>query len=121
VDVLGDLGNFNFTSEDLKTQEQMINKLDYVETSIKKLKRNIYDYTSKPYTSVNNTSQFNGTANNPNHSNHNSGMGPNFDLYQENEHLKSHLKSTQNEEIFLSKKFDDFIRSPVKEASHSKI
>lgn len=128
VGVLEDLGNYDFNPEDIRTQEEMMDKLQFVQTSIKKLKHNIRDYSSKPY-----TAGFSQTATGPINSKNPVSFRLdatqinmerdklNTNLFQENESLKKTLQTTENQEQELTQKFENVMRSPVKEADHAKI
>ena len=48
VKVLETIGNYEFNAEDISSQEDMIQKLNYVESNIKKLKGNIREYNYSP-------------------------------------------------------------------------
>jgi hypothetical protein len=43
--VLEDLGNYDFNIEDIRSQEEMMEKLHFVQSGIKNLKGNIREYS----------------------------------------------------------------------------
>ena len=124
VNVLEDLGNYDFNIEDIRSQEEMMEKLHFVQSGIKNLKGNIREYSGQPFTNFNATVphpvQLNmGTTSNiPNSAQR---VTMNANLKQENHELKEHLKSTEEQEEQLTKQFENVMRSPVKEADAAKI
>lgn len=127
VNVLGNLGNHDYSASDIKTQEEMMDKLHLVESSLKKMKTNIRKYNDNPW-----------KGNKANRANESSTVpqvsfrkeGHNFDLLKDqlnsellstHKELKQTLKDTEEHEKKLIDEFENVMRSPVKEVDNDKI
>jgi hypothetical protein len=114
--IMENLGVYKFDRDDFATQEGIESKLDFVKNSIKKIKNNIKELNQVPTSSFN-PGDFRKSIN----SNFRSYPVNNDDLFAENSNLKLHLRSTEEQEIDLTRKFENAMRSPVKDLNHERI